>query len=234
MTALSVNNLVLVKSNWAHGWGAGKLHRASVSFNCIKPPLRHSSQLICLILARFDQGNIHRHHVFFHQFYYHVKLPSNEHLTCDFGSYSGFVGKGVWDPFIDRSRISEQMQGGRLLEDCQVHSFNNGIEFSEVNMLGVLFWTYPTSILYYNPIIYKRHAGCIDLYAKGLAVDAPYAPRRVSLVHSGENLFNQGVEWDVVNFVIPSSGNVRCSLLDEHHSYMNPATHGKVPNQFAS
>ena len=59
MTALSVNNLDLVKPNWAHGRSAGRLHRPSVPFNCIKPPLRHSSQSICLILARFDQGHIH-------------------------------------------------------------------------------------------------------------------------------------------------------------------------------
>ena len=37
---------------------------------------------------------------------------------------------------MDTSRISEQMQGGRLPEDCQVYSFNNGIKFCKVNMLG--------------------------------------------------------------------------------------------------
>ena len=75
MTALSMNNLDLVKPKWAHGCSAGRLHRPSVSFNCIKPPLRHSSQSICLILPRFDQGHIHRQRVFFHQFYYRVKPP---------------------------------------------------------------------------------------------------------------------------------------------------------------
>ena len=82
MTALSVNNLDLVKPNWAHGRSAGRLHRLSVPFNCIKPPLRHSSQSICLILARFDYGHIHRQRVFFHQFYYGVKLPSNEQMLA--------------------------------------------------------------------------------------------------------------------------------------------------------
>ena len=42
---------------------------------------------------------------------------------------------------MDTDRISEQMHGGRLPEDCQVYSFNNGIEFRQVNMLGVLFWS---------------------------------------------------------------------------------------------
>ena len=120
MTVLSVNNLDLVKPNWDHGRSAGRLHRPSVPFYCFKPPLRHSSQSICLILARFDQGHIHRQRVFFHQFYYRVKPPSNEHLACGFGSYPGFAGKGVWDLFMDTGRISEQMQGGRLREDCQV------------------------------------------------------------------------------------------------------------------
>ena len=45
--------------------------------------------------ARFDQGHIHRQRIFFHQFYYRVKLLSNEHLTCGFGSYPGLAGKGV-------------------------------------------------------------------------------------------------------------------------------------------
>ena len=75
---------------------------------------------------------------------------------------------------------------------------------------------------------------CIDPYAEGLAVDTRSALRRVFLVHSGDNLFNHGVERSVVNFVIPSSGDVRCSPLDERHSYTKPTTHGKVPNQFAS
>ena len=120
---------------------------------------------------------------------------------------------------MDTGRISEQMQGGRLPEDCQVYSFNDGI-------------------LHYSPIIYKRHAGservCIDPYTEGLAVDAPSALCRVFLVNSGDNLFNHGVERSVVNFVIPSSGDVRCSPLDEHHSYTKPTTHGKVSNQFAA
>ena len=128
MTALSVNNLDLVKLNWAHGRSAGRLHRPSVLFNCIKPPLRHSSQSVYLILARLDQGHIHRQRVFFHQFYYRVKPPSNEHLACGFGFYPGLAGKGVRDSLMDTSRISEQMHGGRLPEDCQVYSLNNGIE----------------------------------------------------------------------------------------------------------
>ena len=41
---------------------------------------------------------------------------------------------------METGRISKEMQGGCLPEDCQVYSFNNGIEFREVNMLGVLFW----------------------------------------------------------------------------------------------
>ena len=41
---------------------------------------------------------------------------------------------------MDTGRISEQMQGGHLPEDCQVYSFNNGIEFCKVDMLGVLCW----------------------------------------------------------------------------------------------
>ena len=72
MTALSVNNLDLVKPSWAHGCSADRLHRPSVPFNCIKPLLRHSNQSICLILARLDQGHIHWQCVFYHQFYYRV------------------------------------------------------------------------------------------------------------------------------------------------------------------
>ena len=86
-----MNNLDLVKPNWAHGRSAGSLHRANVPFNCMKPPLRHSSQSICLVLARFNQGHIHRQRVFFHQFYYRVKPLSNKHLACGFGSYPGFA-----------------------------------------------------------------------------------------------------------------------------------------------
>ena len=138
MTALSVNNLDLVKPNWAHGRSAGRLHRPSVPLNSIKPPLRHSCQSICLILARFDQRHIHRQRVFFHQFYYRVKPSSNQHLACCFGLYPGFAGKGVRDPFMDTGRIGEQMQGGRLPEDCQVYSFNNSIKFCKLNMLGVV------------------------------------------------------------------------------------------------
>ena len=140
MTALSVNNLELVNPKWAHGHSVGRLYRPSVPFNCIKPPLRHSSQSICLILARFDQGHIHRQHIFFHQFYYRVKPQLNKHLACGFGSYPALAGKGVLDPFMDTGRISKQMQGCRLPEDCQVYSFKNGIEFRKVNMFGVLFW----------------------------------------------------------------------------------------------
>ena len=33
---------------------------------------------------------------------------------------------------MDTGRISEQMQGDRLLEDCQAYSFNNGIKFCNV------------------------------------------------------------------------------------------------------
>ena len=87
-TALSVNNLDLVKPKWAHGRSASRLHRPSVPFNGIKPPLGHSSQSICLILARFDQEHIHRQRVFFHQFYYRVKPLSNKHLACNFGPYT--------------------------------------------------------------------------------------------------------------------------------------------------
>ena len=134
MTALSVNNLDPVKPNWAHGCSAGRLYRPSVPFNCTKPPLRHSSQSICLILTRFDQGHIHRQRIFFHQFYYGVKPPLNEHLVCGFGSYPGFAGKGVRDPW------TQAESGGRLPEDCQVYSFNDGIEFCKINMLGVLCW----------------------------------------------------------------------------------------------
>ena len=141
MTALSGNNLDLVKPNWAHGRSAGRLHRPSVPLNSIKLPLRYSCQSICLILARFDQGHIHRQDVFFHQFYYCVKPPSNEHLTCSFGSHPSFTSKSVRDQSMDTGRISEQMQGGRLPEDCQVYSFNNSINFCKVNMLGVLCWS---------------------------------------------------------------------------------------------
>ena len=66
-------------------------------------------------------------------------------------------------------------------------------------------------------------------YTKSLAIGAPSAPRRVFLVPSSENLFNHGVERGVVNFVIPSSGDVRCSLLDECHSYTKPTIHGRCP-----
>ena len=38
----------------------------------------------------------------------------------------------------------------------------------------------------------------------------------------------------VVNFVIPSSGDIRCSLLDERHNYTKPSIYGKVLNQFAA
>ena len=43
-----------------------------------------------------------------------------------------------------------------------------------------------------------------------------------------------GVERGIINFVIPSSSDVRCSLLNERHSYMKPTTHRKVPNQFVT
>ena len=96
------------------------MHRPSVPFNCIKPPLRHSSQSICLLLARFDQGHIHRQRIFFHEFYYHVKPPSDEYLACGFGSYPGFAGKGVRDPFMDTGRITEQMQGGTTIDRLSI------------------------------------------------------------------------------------------------------------------
>ena len=70
---------------------------------------------------------------------------------------------------MDTSRIGEQVQGGRLPEDCQNHPFNIGIKFCEVNMLGVL-WPLLTGTLCHGHTIFQRHTSseraCVDPYTE--------------------------------------------------------------------
>ena len=138
MTALSVNNLDLVKPNWTHRRSAGRLHRPSVPFNCIKPP---------------SQGTLVNRSALF---------------------------------WLD------------LTKDTFIH---NEYSFTSFIIVSSRRWMSISLVA-----LYKQHASseraCVNAYAEGLAIDEPYAPHQVFLVHSGTiyQPLRSGRIWHKVNF----------------------------------
>ena len=218
----------MVKLNWAHRRSAGRLHRSSVPFNCIKSHHGVERGVVSFVnqsaKIRLDltKDTFIDSMYFFTSF---IIVSSHHQMSISLAAVVRTVALPVR---VSKIHLWTQVES---VNKCKVVVFQRIAKFIPLVM----------ALSSVRLICWESFSGCnqqaSSTTAPSYTSDMPVVrelasthmlrawPCRVFLVHSDENLFNHGVERGVVSFVIPSSSDIRCSPLDECHSYMKPTTH---------